>query len=315
MGLVDRLLASDQRALARLATLVEANDPIGEAAVARLYARTGRAHVVGITGPPGAGKSTLVNALVGAIRRSGRRVGVVAVDPSSPISGGAVLGDRIRMMQRHNDDGVFIRSMASRGRLGGLSLATVGVVHLLDAAGYDPILVETVGAGQDGVDIASLAHTTVVVQVPGLGDGVQAIKAGLLEIGQILVVNKADRPGAAEVARHLREEAHRGGDGNGWHVSVVETVSTTGEGISTLLEHIDAHLIVLKDGLGWTSHQHAAARSEVLSRLRFELERRLTVDPASATGLGGGIDNVAKRETDPATVVAELLAGLGVAPS
>ncbi|MDP9365870.1 MAG: methylmalonyl Co-A mutase-associated GTPase MeaB [Chloroflexota bacterium] len=314
MGLVDRLLAGDQRALARLASLVEAGDPLGEEAIARLYPRTGAAHVVGVTGPPGAGKSTLVNALVGEIRRSGRRVGIVAVDPSSPITGGAVLGDRIRMMERHADEGVFIRSLASRGRLGGLSTATAGVVHLLDAAGYPIVLVETVGAGQDGIDIASLAQTVVVVQVPGLGDGVQAIKAGVLEVGDLLVVNKADRPGAAEVARLLRDGIAQAAGDDGWTVPVVETAAATGEGVPDLLARIDAHRAYLDRSGEWQARLRTAATAEVLGRLRRELERRLALDPAAAPEVRRGIDAVAARRRPPGPVVEELLAGFDAVP-
>ena len=314
MGLVDRLLAGDQRALARLASLVEAGDPLGEEALARLYPRTGAAHVVGVTGPPGAGKSTLVNALVGEIRDSGRRVGIVAVDPSSPITGGAVLGDRIRMMERHADEGVFIRSLASRGRLGGLSTATAGVVHLLDAAGYPLVLVETVGAGQDGIDVASLAQTVVVVQVPGLGDGVQAIKAGLLEVGDLLVVNKADRPGAAEVARLLRDGIGQATGDDAWKVPVVETAAATGEGVPDLLARIDAHRAYLDHSGEWQVRLRTAATAEVLGRLRRELERRLALDPAAAPEVRRGIDAVAARRRPPGPVVDELLAGFDAVP-
>lgn len=309
MGLVDRLLAGDQRALARLASLLEAGDPLGRAALDRLYPRTGAAHVVGITGPPGAGKSTLVNALIGDIRRSGRRVGVVAVDPTSPLSGGAVLGDRIRMTERHADDGVFIRSLASRGRLGGISTATAAIVHLLDAAGYPIILIETVGAGQDGVDVAAVAHTTVVVQVPGFGDGVQAIKAGLLEVGDLLVVNKADRPGAADLVRLLREGIAHGAD-DGWEVPVLETVAAHGAGVPELLDRIDAHRHHLIEGDAWSAKQRSAAAAEILAGLRLALERRLAPDPTADPALRRRVAEVAERRTPAATVVDELLAAL-----
>ena len=310
MGLVERLLAGDRRALARLATRIEAADPAAEEALARLYSRTGAAHVVGVTGPPGAGKSTLVNAVIGEFRRAGRTVGVIAVDPTSPVSGGAVLGDRVRMMERHADHGVFIRSMASRGRLGGLAPATAGLVHLLDIAGFDPILVETIGAGQDGVEIASLAHTVVVVQVPGLGDGVQAIKAGLLEVGDILVVNKADQPTADELVRQLRQSLSRGDETSGWTVPVLKTVATTGKGAPALREQIDAHGGHLRESSEWHERTRSAARAEVLSRLRLELERRLMLAPEVAPLLGRAIEDVAARRRAPGAVVSDWLARL-----
>ncbi len=196
MGLIEAILAGDRRAVARLITRIE-NDVAGaRAALAQLYAHTGRAHIVGVTGAPGAGKSTLVNELAKAYRADSRRVGVLAVDPTSPFSGGAVLGDRIRMRDLSGDPGVFIRSMATRGSLGGLARATASVIKVLDAAGFDVIMVETVGAGQSEVEIAQTAHTVVVVEAAGMGDDVQAIKAGLLEIADVFAVNKADRPGA-----------------------------------------------------------------------------------------------------------------------
>ena len=310
MGLVDRLLAGDPRALARLATLVEAGDAVGETALARLYPRTGQAHVVGVTGPPGAGKSTLVNALIGAARRTDRRVGVVAVDPSSPISGGAVLGDRIRMMERHADEGVFVRSMATRGQLGGLATATAGIVHLLDAAGFPLVLVETVGVGQDAIDIATLAQSVVVLQVPGLGDGIQAIKAGLLEVSDILVVNKADRPGADELARQLQLAV--AGPGNGvWAVPVLPTVAASGEGVDRLLQRIDAHRAHLGVEGRWREKAEAAARAEILGRLRVALEQRLVPGDAGLPELRRAIGEVAERRADPGSVVSGLLARLG----
>ena len=200
----DRIRGGDRRTLPRLVTLVENGDPRGMAALDALYGATGQAHVVGVTGPPGVGKSTLIASLVDQIRESGRRVAVLAIDPSSPVTGGAVLGDRIRMMARHADPAVFVRSMASRGRQGGLAWATASLVHVLDAAGFPLILIETVGTGQDGTDIASLADSVLVIQAPGLGDGVQAIKAGLLEVGDVVVVNKADQAGTAEAVRVIR---------------------------------------------------------------------------------------------------------------
>jgi LAO/AO transport system kinase len=308
VGLIDRFHAGDPRALARLASLIERGDPVGEAALDLLYELTGQAHIVGITGPPGAGKSTLINALIGAIRETGRRVGVIAVDPSSPFGGGAVLGDRIRMMERHGDDGVFVRSMASRGRFGGLAPTTAGLVHLLDAAGFPVVIVETIGAGQDGVDIGALAQTVVVLQVPGLGDDIQTIKSGLLEVGDILVVNKADRLGADEVMRSLRQMSNR--ERHGWSIPLVRTVARSEEGVVELRCQIDAHLDYLRASGELANRQRTAARAEVLSRLRSDLERRLTLNPTVLAGLDHAIGEVAARRLAPGGVVRDLLVRL-----
>lgn len=311
-GLLERFLSGDSRALARLATLIEANDPDAEAALTELYSRTGLAHVVGITGPPGAGKSTLVNALIGAARGRGRRVAVIAVDPSSPISGGAVLGDRIRMMERHSDNGVFIRSMATRGRVGGLAIATAGIVHLLDAAAYPLILIETVGAGQDGVDIADLAQTVVVLQVPGLGDGVQAIKAGVLEIADIFVVNKADLPDANELVRLLRSSTSPTANAQEvWRRPVLPVVSTSGDGIDSLLDHIDDHRAYLNQSGEGQRRNRKAAQAEILARLRSAIEQRLSLSPDHLPALNRGIDDAAARRVAPHEVVASFLASIG----
>src|SRR6478609_2848855 len=212
MGLLDRLAQGDISALARLASYIENGDPLGNDAINQLYPATGNALVVGITGPPGAGKSTLIDGMIETWRTLEHRVGVIAIDPTSPVSGGATLGDRIRIRERTDDPEVFVRSMASRGRRGGLAPATAGMVHLLDAAGFDRILVETVGVGQEEVDVASLAHLTILLQVPGAGDGVQALKAGLLEIADLYAVNKADLPGAEMLVRELNSIAMLGLD-------------------------------------------------------------------------------------------------------
>src|SRR3990172_7974301 len=203
--LVKALLNGDRLALSRLLSQVENDTKEGRKALEALFVHTGRAHLIGVTGAPGVGKSSLVNQLVQHLRKnSEKKIAIIAVDPTSPFSGGALLGDRVRMRDLSGDEGVFIRSMASRGSLGGLARTTASLVHVLDAAGYDPVLIETVGAGQDEVDIARLAHTTVVVEAPGLGDDIQANKAGILEIADVLVVNKADRPGADNTEKALR---------------------------------------------------------------------------------------------------------------
>lgn len=233
--------AGDRRALARLLTDLE-DGTLPASNHGALFEAGHDAHLVGITGPSGSGKSTLVNALIAAWRRRGRRVGVIAVDPSSPVSGGAIMGDRIRMMDHARDDGVFVRSMASRGALGGLAATTWLAAAALDAAGYDPVLIETVGAGQSEVEIATLAETTVVVEAPEMGDEVQAIKAGLLEIGDVIVVNKADRPGADRTARQLRAMLSTAGGRVGRPAPpVLATVATAGEGVEALIEAVDAH--------------------------------------------------------------------------
>jgi LAO/AO transport system kinase len=314
-GVLLRLQGSDRRALPRLATLVENEDPRGLDVLDGLFPLTGRAHVVGVTGPPGAGKSTLVAALLDPIRAAGRRVAVLAVDPSSPISGGAVLGDRIRMMDRHADDGVFVRSMASRGRQGGLAWATAGLVHLLDAVGYPLILIETVGTGQDGTDIASLADTVVVVEAPGLGDGVQAIKSGLLEVGDIVVINKADQPGAEDAQRLLRASFDLAHSSDGRFVPILPTVGTTGSGISELLAAIDEHAAWLADSERRAVRRQRAARAEVLAGLRAALDRRLESGPGRSPELVALIARVARRELSPRQAVDALAAALDSPPS
>jgi LAO/AO transport system ATPase len=232
--------AGDRRSIARAITAVEVEGPESAALAAALAPHVGRAHVVGITGPPGAGKSTLINALLGALLGRGYRVGVVAVDPSSPVTGGAILGDRVRMGEHGNDDRVFIRSVASRGHLGGVSRQTGRIVDVLDAAGFDPIVVETVGTGQSEVEIAGLADTRIVICAPGLGDDIQAIKAGVLEIADILVVNRGDSPLAQDTERALRDmlALRRRRE---WAVRVVRTTATTGDGVPALVDAIEAH--------------------------------------------------------------------------
>ncbi len=246
-ALCDAALAGDRRALARLLTAVENRSPLAEPALRRLYPLAGRAQLIGITGPPGAGKSTLVAALIAELRRAGRPVAVVAVDPSSPITGGALLGDRVRMQAYALDDGVFIRSMASRGHAGGLSSATTAAAAVLDAAGFDAVLIETVGTGQSEVEVAATADTTVVVEAPEMGDEIQAIKAGLLEVADIIVVNKGDRPGAHRTASQLRamladapQEA-RPGKPAPKHPEVLVTTAVNGDGVPELVAAVDRH--------------------------------------------------------------------------
>jgi LAO/AO transport system kinase len=245
-GLVARAREGDARSVARLISMVEDASPRLREVSSLLAPHTGRAHVVGLTGPPGVGKSTATSALVSALRARGRRVGVLAVDPTSPFSGGALLGDRIRMQEHATDSGVFIRSMASRGHLGGLAWATPQAVRVLDAAGCDVVLVETVGVGQSEIEVVSLADTTVVLLAPGMGDGIQAAKAGILEVADVFVVNKADRDGAAQTARELRYMLSLGGqratdDDTRWVAPILRTVAVNAEGMDDLVAALDGH--------------------------------------------------------------------------
>jgi LAO/AO transport system kinase len=301
MGLADRVLTGNIRAVARLATHIENGTEIGAEALSKLYPQTGRAHIVGITGAPGAGKSTLIGSLIQQMRTSGRTVGVVAVDPTSPLSGGAALGDRIRMLDTWNDPGVYIRSMASRGRYGGLAPATAGMVHLLDAVGFDIVLVETVGVGQEEVDIATRAHTTVVLQVPGLGDDVQSLKAGLLEVADIFVVNKADRPDANAVARALRALIGpiRARDADAWTPPIIKTVSTTGEGIDRLLTAIDRHHDYLRSSGGWAERVRVMAQSELRALVWQRLQRDLSDDLSNSADASRIVADIAERRLNP----------------
>jgi LAO/AO transport system kinase len=305
LDLAQSLLAGNRRALARGITLAETGGAEARDLLRALYPHTGRAHIVGVTGAPGVGKSTLVSALVDEWRRRGRTVGVVAVDPTSPFSGGAILGDRIRMQSHGGDAGVFIRSMASRGRLGGIARATGDAVALIDAAGFDVAIVETVGAGQAEVEIASAAHTTLVIEVPGMGDDVQAIKAGILEIADIFVVNKADREGAEATMRQLRSMLHLGeAPQDGWMPPVLKAVAMRGEGMAQIVDAAERHM------------QHLRANGHLAERLRARAahELRLAIQEAaleraraSGEGWDALVERIAGRAADPYTAAAMLL--------
>ncbi|HEY3313249.1 MAG TPA: methylmalonyl Co-A mutase-associated GTPase MeaB [Anaerolineales bacterium] len=284
-NLATSVLSGDRLSLARLLTRVENDTPEGREALETLFEHTGKAHLVGVTGAPGTGKSSLVNQLALSLRKLDKRVAIVAVDPSSPFTGGAVLGDRVRMRDLFGDQGVFIRSMASRGSLGGLAQATAGVVQVFDAAGFDMILIETVGAGQSEIDIARLAHTTLVVEAPGLGDDIQAIKAGILEIADILVINKADHAGVESTERALKSmlelahpvqknfqhhgqlmtvsgEIHTGPTPDLWIPPICRTVATDGSGLPSLVESIKAHAAHLRQSGEWSIRERARLSAE-----------------------------------------------------
>ena len=303
LTLADGVLQGSPQAAARLISLLESRSDEAVPALRALHRHTGRAHVVGVTGPPGAGKSTLVNALIRLLRAQGRRVGVVAIDPTSPFTGGAILGDRIRMQDHSTDAGVFVRSMATRGRLGGLAPATAGAVAVLDAYGCDVIFIETVGAGQAEVDIAGTADTVVVVTVPGLGDSVQTLKAGIMEIGDIFAVNKADRGEGDKTAAEIEVMLGLAPERGGWRPAVLRTVATEGRGMEDVLQALERHRAYLIDhGLLMTRRQ-ARRRREIIEIIEERFLARIS---------GGRMDELATRvargELDPYTAAEELMA-------
>ncbi|MBW3605204.1 MAG: methylmalonyl Co-A mutase-associated GTPase MeaB [Actinobacteria bacterium] len=307
--LVADLLAGDRRALARVLTRIE--DGAGDVVrplIAGLHPHTGEATLVGVTGAPGAGKSTLVDALIGSWRAAGQTVGVLAIDPSSPFSGGALLGDRVRMQDHVLDEGVFIRSMASRGQLGGLSWSTPQALLALDAAGFDVLLVETVGVGQGEVEVAGLADTTVVVVAPGMGDAVQAAKAGILEVADVFCVNKADRPGASRTARELRE-LQMLGNHDGADTPIVLTTASSGEGIEELRTAVADHRTALEAGDELAARRRARARLQI-RELALGTVRARTAAVRGAASLDALAVAVADRELDPYSAADRLLDAL-----
>ena len=311
---IEQVLAGDVRAAARLMRDLDDRRPSALDALKQLFPHTGKAYLVGVTGNPGAGKSTVVDALISHYRAAGEKVGVVCVDPTSPFSGGAILGDRIRMQRHALDPGVFIRSLATRGHLGGLSRSTFDVAHVLDAMGFERVLIETVGVGQDEVDVMKAAHTTVVVTVPGLGDDIQAIKSGLLEVADVLVVNKADREGADRTERDLMHMLDLRATGERKDVEIVRTIATRGtadgSGIKELAAAIEAHRqrVWTGEGAGQRARERATAHLG-------ELVRALLADRAAkAMAARGGLTEIAQdvvdHTADPWTIAEDLVSSL-----
>jgi LAO/AO transport system kinase len=294
MDLAKKVIAGDIRALSRAATLIENRRPDAEPLLRELFSRTGSAMILGITGSPGAGKSTLCSRIASELRLEGKTVGIIAVDPTSPYTGGAILGDRIRMQQHHDDAGVFIRSMATRGWLGGLAAATTEMTMLFDAAGFDVVLVETVGVGQDEVEIARLADVTLVVMVPGMGDDVQAIKAGIIEIADVFVINKSDLPGAEKLERELKSYLGLSHRPDGWTPSIVHAVASEGKGIAE----------TLSAAREYHSRGASATRGAEIWAMRLrEMLRERLIDRFPAADFAAAGRDVAERKQDPFSII------------
>ncbi len=304
--LAERLVAGDKRALARAITLIENDDPAGWELVREVFPRTGRARIVGLTGPPGVGKSTLIGALTAEMRKADRQVAVLSIDPSSPFTRGALLGDRIRLSDHFLDAGVFIRSMASRGALGGLSEATLQAALLMDASGKDDVFIETVGVGQAEIDIVDHGDTIVLVLMPGSGDSIQALKAGVMEIPDIIVVNKADHPMTDTMIREIRGVLSLG-PATSWRVPIIKTEAAKGEGIAELAEKITEHREHIEAEGTLEERRARNLRNEVLELAASRMRRRLEAAVADDPSVHELLDRVVKREIDPASAAKDLL--------
>ena len=305
-SLAERLVAGDKRALARGITLIENDDPAGWELVREVFPRTGRARIVGLTGPPGVGKSTLIGVLTAEMRKDDRQVAVLSIDPSSPFTRGALLGDRIRLSDHFLDSGVFIRSMASRGALGGLSEATLQAALLMDASGKDDVFIETVGVGQAEIDIVDHGDTIVLVLMPGSGDSIQALKAGVMEIPDVIVVNKADHPMTDTMIREIRGVLSLG-PATSWRVPIVRTEAAKGEGVAELAEKIAEHREHIEAEGTLEKRRARNLRNEVLELAASRMRRRLEAAVADDSSIRELLDRVVKRELDPASAAKDLL--------
>jgi LAO/AO transport system kinase len=304
--LAERLVAGDKRALARAITLIENDDPAGWELVREVFPRTGRARIVGLTGPPGVGKSTLIGALTAEMRKADRQVAVLSIDPSSPFTRGALLGDRIRLSDHFLDAGVFIRSMASRGALGGLSEATLQAALLMDASGKDDVFIETVGVGQAEIDIVDHGDTIVLVLMPGSGDSIQALKAGVMEIPDVIVVNKSDHPMTDTMIREIRGVLSLG-PATSWRVPIVKTEAAKGEGVAELAERITEHREHIEAEGTLEERRARNLRNEVMELAASRMRRRLEEAVADDESIRALLDRVVKREIDPASAAKDLL--------
>ena len=309
---VEKVCAGDRRAMAQAISAVECRDPLGKALLRALFHKAGNAYTVGITGPPGAGKSTLLEKVAKEYRSLGERVGIIAVDPTSPFSGGALLGDRIRMQELSTDEGIYIRSMATRGHLGGLAAAAREVALILDAAGCDVVFVETVGVGQDEVEVARLADATLVLLVPGMGDDVQALKAGVMEIADFFVINKADQPGSEGLEGQLNALLSLCSKQSEWRPHIVKTTATTGDGIPELCEELEKFRAGNEQSSAGLSRRRQNTRLYLLELLRQSLFERVAQEQIDENRIGVYVEDILARRRDPHSIVEEMMETSGV---